>query len=504
MAVQYREYPSYAIPRVLQPTSRLTPRRESGRAPERTPESSRAVPGLRLDSELERARLFGERYLPTFIDNLRYYAAETYGKVPVSVYEHLLQNQPDGSLRLAYPHSGELARESYMKPLEDDSLPDWYLERVRKDITYITKLEEELLPHLEIGDIVCNPSPASLEVDMEERKARQMGNQSFLFLHQVARAEDGKKTLRSVAFRNYLNLNQQAALYKELTGEEVDPENLLGQIAVVSNTSQLSDLADPQQLEAFHQRQAHLYLEADPSERVQIPHDDTLTWSDDEVKRTMQELQPLLIALFYLIQQSDNKSYIAEQFAVWGQIARKMIRKENISSEERQFFTTMTPDFLLQEAVTIERDLQMQFLSTYETAQQPGMTVENRVRQHAPVFDPRIQLLVAAQENQDTNSCGFGIGFASPGDTSAAVGISQFSVAGPGSNLAFFMPGTRMTNESASSYKADGVHEACVKCPCKNKFGQPCGNEKNNKMVVKGGKIQKYICGKNSCPSNKK
>src|SRR3989344_6213567 len=64
-------------------------------------ETKKSTPfAFNLRREQELAQEYGRNYKKYFIENAHYYAKESYGRVPVSEYEHKILDYKDGSIQL--------------------------------------------------------------------------------------------------------------------------------------------------------------------------------------------------------------------------------------------------------------------------------------------------------------------------------------------------------------------------------------------------------------------
>ncbi len=421
-----------------------------------------------LDYEQQKARQEGDSYLPEFFNSLLYYAKETYGKVPIASYQYDIEEHKNGLTLLKPPDRNEYVRDSFAAPLSNPNLPDWYRARIHKDLQYLSKLENELLPNAKPGDVFVNFSPASYDIPLEDRRKVQMGAQSFVFMYQVGMKE-GRKVLQATAVRNYLNTRQQTELYNALTGENQTEVTLLGS---VNKLNRRIDITSTDDMQRFHKEVTGLYFKAPPNERVHIPEEDKIAVDEEDFVAKVEHLQPYVIALFHLLRECDDQLFIQHKFIEW----EKKIKQALTGSGK---YEALGATALLEDYYRITSD------------------------RYTYAAEAQIMMRQVREAQSEGNSCGNGIGFL---DNKVFNPVGAFLATLPGNFVPNYAGATASFEELLSGdaapaeRKPDGIHAECVGCPV-------CGNEgKNPKNYAeyKSGKIVRYICGSSECASNRK
>ena len=144
-----------------------------------------------LSREYELAQEYGGNYKKYFIENAHYYAKESYGRVPVSEYEHKILTFSDGSAKLVLGPDNMSARQSYLEPALDISKPEWYRKRSMADVKWVDSIQLQLAEASE-GDTFIDISPTEYGVSVEERKKWGYGYHSFARVHKLV-IENGEK-----------------------------------------------------------------------------------------------------------------------------------------------------------------------------------------------------------------------------------------------------------------------------------------------------------------------
>ncbi len=463
----FQETAPYTVDPEAYSTDTAIPPTRRGESNSRTTEKATPIAFV-LDYEQQKARQEGDTYLPEFFNSLMYYAKETYGKVPIASYHYDLEERKDGPTLLKPPGRNEYVRHSFSEPLNNPNLPPWYLARVHKDLQYLSKLENDLLPNAKPGDVFVNFSPASYDVPLEERQKVQMGAQSFVFLYQVGMHE-GRKVLQATAVRNYLNVRQQTDLYNSLTGETQTEATLLGSINKLNRRISVTDEGD---MRRFHKELTDLYFKAPPNERIQIPEKDKIAVDEEDFVAKVEHLQPYVIALFHLLRECDDKLFIQYKFVEW----EKKIKQALQGSRK---YEALGATALLEDYYRITAD------------------------KYTYAAEAQFMMQQVREAQSEGNSCGNGIGFL---DNKVFKPVGAFLATVPGNFVPNYAGAAASFEEllsgeaTTTERKPDGIHEECVGCPV-------CGNEgKNPKNYAqyKSGKIVRYICGNSVCASNRK
>lgn len=260
-----------------------------------------------LGREFELTQKFGNSYKKHFLENAHYYAKESYGRVPVSEYEHKILENEDGSICLALGPDNQSARECYLTPAQDTSRPEWYRRRSMGDVRWVDAIEKALVDSSE-GDTFIDLSPTEFNVTVKERKAWGYGYHSFARIHKIV-VENGQKKLVSRAVRNYLDAPEQEELFEKLAGERVDVDSMLGVVAKVDNgTSQgyIKSLSE------------ELYKKT-PDGRKIIPPEEYIKniKSEQEMDCELQKVDAWLTVVFEMMQRGESPAKIVSQFRGW-------------------------------------------------------------------------------------------------------------------------------------------------------------------------------------------
>lgn len=182
-----------------------------------------------LDVEREKALRYGDAYWKTFQERAHYHADETYAKPPIVEYSHVVRRNLDGTLTLFYEEAGQLieAKSSYRGRMHDKSLPLWFRKRNFQEFIGFSNLEKMLVENPE-GTVFVESSPAPFDVPLDALEGTGFGRHSFIRTHQLVKNPDGTEQLVSHAYLNYLTLEAQADVMWPLTGESIQPDELLG------------------------------------------------------------------------------------------------------------------------------------------------------------------------------------------------------------------------------------------------------------------------------------
>lgn len=272
-----------------------------------------------LGREFELTQKFGNSYKKHFLENAHYYAKESYGRVPVSEYEHKILENEDGSVSLALGPDDQSARDCYLAPAQDTSKPDWYRRRSVGDVRWVDSMQNALYG-AEEGDTFVDLSPTEFNVSVEERKAWGYGYHSFVRVHKVV-VEGGQKKLVSRAVRNYLDAPEQEELFEKLAGERMDASEMLGVVAKVDNgTSQglIKALAD------------ELY-QSTPDGRKIIPPEEYIKniKSEQEMDCELQKVDAWLTVVFEMMQKGESPAKIVKHFRGWENAIRDYVEGKN-------------------------------------------------------------------------------------------------------------------------------------------------------------------------------
>ncbi len=260
-----------------------------------------------LGREFELTQKFGNSYKKHFLENAHYYAKESYGRVPVSEYEHKILENEDGSVCLALGPDNQSARECYLNPAQDKSKPEWYRRRSMGDVRWVDAIEKALVDSSE-GDTFIDLSPTEFNVTVKERKAWGYGYHSFARIHKIV-VENGQKKLVSRAVRNYLDAPEQEELFEKLAGERVDVDSMLGVVVKVDNgTSQgyIKALSE------------ELYKKTPDSRKI-IPPEEYIKniKSEQEMDCELQKVDAWLTVVFEMMQRGESPAKIVSQFRGW-------------------------------------------------------------------------------------------------------------------------------------------------------------------------------------------
>ncbi len=260
-----------------------------------------------LGREYELALEHGDNYKKYFIENAHYYAKESYGKVPVSEYEHTILTKADGRIELALGPDNMSVKESYLVPAKDTTKPSWYRKRSMADVRWVEQMQEQL-QNSEEGDTFVDFSPTEFNVSVEERKAWGYGYHSFVRLHKVV-SEGGQKKLVSRAIRNYLDAPEQEGLFQKLTGEKVGVSELLGRVERVN----------PGVSQAYVRVLADKLYETTPEQRRIVPpkeYTENLK-SEEEMDNSLRKIDSWLEVVYEMMENGASKDEVLQKFRGW-------------------------------------------------------------------------------------------------------------------------------------------------------------------------------------------
>ena len=318
-------------------------------------ESQKSAPfAFDLGREYQLTQEYGDNYKKYFVENAHYYAKESYGRVPVSEYEHGIIERPDGNIELVLGPDNVSARESYMVPATDRAKPDWYTRRSAADVKWVEQMQKAL-KDATVGDTFIDLSPTEFNVSVEERKKWGYGHHSFIRLHRMV-VESGKKKLISRAVRNYLDVPEQEVVYEQLTGEKVDISEMLGRVEKVNpgiSQGYIKALSDK------------LYKNT-PTERKIVPPDEYTknVKNEQEMDSSLFKIDPWLEVVFEMMKNGEDPSNILKKFRGWENAVRDYVKGESNFTE----FDGMTAE-LIKAAMFRKDSIVTSYMDrTYETS----------------------------------------------------------------------------------------------------------------------------------------
>jgi len=297
-----------------------------------------------LQREYDRIAQHGDSYRDFFISQSHYYAKESYGKVPRVKYEHAIERQSDGSIKLRFGPGGEYAEESYAEPTKDSSLPDWYVARSFGDVRWTRALQTKL-QNAKPGDAFVDLSPTEFGVSVAERKKWGFGWHSFVRVHEYV-VENGEEKLVSRAIRNYLDLPEQEELFYRLSGQKVEGKFLLGSVG------KLKDGLDMGIVDGVVQE---LYVNTPDARKIVPPELDQLYQTNEYMNEALSGLDNWLEGIFYMMKQKSPKAEIQKHFRGWENAVKDLTQKKKINIS---FFESITPqDFGSQSVYRNSREI---------------------------------------------------------------------------------------------------------------------------------------------------
>lgn len=217
--------------------------------------------GVNLSDEVDNIREHGDAYYPNFKDNLLSFTKETDTHARMFHFQHSIERQPDGTVRLylddtrtGIDKSNQVrieARTSYLKGALEPSLPDWERARNMKDYEAVVALER-MLEMAQPGDTFIESSPAPFDQSDEALEGTFYGRFSFIRTHTVGKNTDGRDVLKGQAARHYLDWKTQTELHADLTGaNDITPETLYARIDKLSPRAHLADVEDIGDIAAY-------------------------------------------------------------------------------------------------------------------------------------------------------------------------------------------------------------------------------------------------------------
>ncbi|MDO8269975.1 MAG: hypothetical protein Q7T54_04885 [Candidatus Levybacteria bacterium] len=272
-----------------------------------------------LGRENQLAQEYGKNYQQYFLENAHYYAKESYGRVPISEYEHKIMAGKDGKPELVLGPENISARDSYLVPVLDKTKPEWYQRRSMGDVVWVENMEK-MLENAEDGDTYVDFSPTEYNVDVEERKKWGYGYHSFVRLHKVV-TEDGQKKLVSRAIRNYLDAPEQTALFEQLTGEVLDASQMLGRVERVN----------PNYSQAYVKALASRLYDSTPIERKIIPPSEYLQniKSEEEMNIALKKIDAWLEVVYEMMERGEDTHDILKKFRGWENALRDYVNEKS-------------------------------------------------------------------------------------------------------------------------------------------------------------------------------
>lgn len=280
-----------------------------------------------LTRERELIQSYGDEYKEFFKAQAHYYAKETYGKVPIIQFQHEIKRDEEGNVTIMYGGDRQtIARESYLQPALDESLPLWLRERALKDYEGVVALEAGL-EEAELGDTFVDISPTAFEISFEERVKWNFGHHSFLRLHQLMEI-DGKEQLVSFNMRNLLDEPEQYELFTRLTGADISQEEtLLGLVGKLKPELQLGHV----------EKIAQTLYDQTPEDRKIVDESDQVVLSDQLMEKGLQELDPWVDIVYEMMKQRMSKKAITTMFQGWEKAVKAMVDGEEIDTKFLKF-----------------------------------------------------------------------------------------------------------------------------------------------------------------------
>lgn len=284
--------------------------------PESVPQKS-APFAFDLGREYQLAQEYQEGYRKYFIENAHYYAKESYGRVPVSEYEHKIMESYEGLILTLGPDN-QPAERSYMQPVVDASKPEWYRRRSMGDVRWVQQMQV-LLQDSQDGDTFVDLSPTEFDVTARERKQWGYGYHSFVRIHRVT-TKNGQKKLVSRAVRNYLDGPEQEALFSQLTGEKAEVGDMLGKVEKVN----------PGMSQAYINALAETLYDNTPEDRKIIPPPEYLIniKTEREMDDKLRKIDAWLAVIYGMMQEGVSKSQILDEFRGWENAVRAYVAGE--------------------------------------------------------------------------------------------------------------------------------------------------------------------------------
>lgn len=290
-------------------------------------ETKQSTPfAFNLGHEYQLAKEYGGNYKKYFIENAHYYAKESYGRVPVSQYEHKIRENEDGSIQLVLGPDNKSARNSYLEPALDTSKPEWYRKRSMGDVRWVDSMQK-VLKDAEEGDTFIDLSPTEFNVSAQERKEWGYGYHSFARIHRVVTEENGQKKLVSRAVRNYLDATEQEILFEQLTGEKIGVSEMLGRVKKVNpgiSQGYIRSLADK-----LYENTPHVRKIIPPPEYTEHIK------NEREMDTALKKIDVWLEAVYEMIERGESPQDILKSFRGWENAVKDYVEgKSNLTEFE--------------------------------------------------------------------------------------------------------------------------------------------------------------------------
>lgn len=263
-----------------------------------------------LAREYDLIQRHGDSYYDFFIAQSHYYAKESYGKVPNVEYEHLIERDNEGNVKLRFKDPlATFAEESYAAPVFDSGLPVWYRKRAAADVRWTRAIQERLRDSLP-GDTFIDLSPTEFEVSIEDRKKWGFGWHSFVRVHRLV-VEDGQEKLVSRAVRNYLDFPEQQRLSEILSGGRLG----------LGDVGKLKEAMGIGHINKFIQ---DLWGQTSPERKINPPADQ-LVKSEQEINSDLRKLDFWLNRVFILMKNGEGEDLILREFRGWENAVRALV-----------------------------------------------------------------------------------------------------------------------------------------------------------------------------------
>ena len=252
--------------------------------------------------EWEKTERYGEPYRESFLDNAHYYGLETFARKPIVEYYHEIEN--DGSLHFSEGGMRVSAADRILLPYFNRSMPDWYRQRARTEYGAIRSLENKIRTALP-GDRFVEFSPAPFDVPASELAGTAFGTHSFARTYEVVKDEaTGRRRLLGKAHLNYLTQEAQAQLFTELTGQNIDLNNLLGAVGKLDSTMDITTI--------------ERIIETIPeAHKVPVPENSPEAKRRKDIEAYMYRLDPWLESTFLLMLDGAPARDIVNRFQDW-------------------------------------------------------------------------------------------------------------------------------------------------------------------------------------------
>lgn len=284
-----------------------------------------------LAREYDLIQRHGDSYYDFFIAQSHYYAKESYGKVPNVEYEHLIERDSEGNIKLRFRDPlATFAEESYAGPVLDARFPVWYRKRAAADVRWTIAIQESLKDALP-GDTFADLSPTEFDVSIEDRKKWGFGWHSFARVHRLI-VEDGQEKLVSRAIRNYLDFPEQQRLSEILSGERLG----------LGDVGKLKEGMDIGHVNKFIQ---DLWGQT-PLERKINPPEDQIVKSEQEMNSDLGKLDFWLNRVFVLMKNSASEELVLREFRGWENALKAAVEVESAGFNNGK--NTIYPDSMME------------------------------------------------------------------------------------------------------------------------------------------------------------